>query len=189
MNALALDDPKSVKRYIGLAEKLRKATSGKVDATRMRELAREEGELLEELVAKARALTGAGQTIGDRVRETLQAAQVDSGLAQNVLAGRVEREQRAASVGLENLAAPPKAARRAPQEKRAADPVAGAEEKEAKRKRIAEAKDALKQAKAEAREAAREVARAEGELAKAERALKAADGKAERAERKLATLS
>ena len=32
VNALALEDPKPVKRYLGLADKLRKATSGKVDA-------------------------------------------------------------------------------------------------------------------------------------------------------------
>ena len=110
VNALALDDPKPVKRYLGLAEKLRKATSGKVDAKRMRELAREEGELLEELVANAGKLgDGASASTLDRVRETLQAAQVDGELAAQVLAGRVEREERAASVGLENLASPPQA--------------------------------------------------------------------------------
>jgi len=55
----------------------------------------------------------------DRVRETLQAAQVDPELRERVLAGRVEREARAASVGLDSLAAPPVAARR--RSKRAAD--------------------------------------------------------------------
>ena len=76
----------------------------------MRELAREEGELLEDLVANAGKLDdGASASTLDRVRETLQAAQVDSDLAERVLAGRVEREERAASVGLDNLAAPPSA--------------------------------------------------------------------------------
>ena len=105
VNALALDDPKPVKRYLGLADKLRKATSGKVDAKRMRELARTEGELLEELVARAGELgDGPSSSTLDRVRETLQAAQVDTELAERVAAGRVEREERAASVGLDNLA-------------------------------------------------------------------------------------
>ena len=190
VNSLALDDPKPVKRYLGLADKLRRATSGKVDVKRMRELAREEGELLEELVAGAAKLgDGASASTLDRVRETLQAAQVDADLAERVRAGRVEREERAASVGLDNLAAPPKAARkRAAKPKAGAIPDPGVKEEEAKRKRLAEAKEAAKKAKAEAREAAREVARAEGELAKAERARDAADAKAERAEAKLARL-
>ncbi len=82
----------------------------------MRELAREEGELLEELVANAGKLgDGASASTLDRVRETLQAAQVDGELAAQVLAGRVEREERAASVGLENLASPPQAGAEASQ--------------------------------------------------------------------------
>jgi hypothetical protein len=195
VNSLSLDDPGPVKRYLGLADKLRKATSGKVNVKKMRELAREEGELLEELVAKAGKLEDeASASTLDRVRETLQAAQVDSDLAERVLAGRVEREERAASVGLDNLAQPPQAARRRPAKPKAdakgdsAAKESGAREREAKRKRIAGAKEAVKEATAEAREAAREVARAEGDLAKAERARDAADGKVERAEAKLATL-
>jgi len=187
VNALALDDPKPIRRYLGLAEKLRKATSGKVDAKRMRELAREEGELLEELVANAGELgEGASASTLDRVRETLQAAQVDGELAAQVLAGRVEREERAASVGLENLAAPPQAG--AKRTKAKAKSSGGSATKEAKRKRLAAAKDALKDARDEAREAARAVARAEGELAKAERARDAAEGRVERAEKKLTAL-
>ena len=97
----------------------------------MRELAREEGELLEELVAEAGKLgDGASASTLDRVRETLQAAQVDAELAEKVLSGRVEREERAASVGLDNLAAPaqsgpegePRSRRR-----RAQEPDSGAE--------------------------------------------------------------
>ncbi len=191
VNALALEDPKPVKRYLGLAEKLRKATSGRVDVKRMRELAHEEGELLEELVASAGALgVGASSATLDRVRETLQAAQVDANLAERLTAGRIEREERSASVGLENLAAPPQAARhkKAAKSRRADEDAPAAKEKEASRERVAEAKRALKGAKAEAREAAREVARAEGELAKAERTRESADGKVERAEGKLAKL-
>ncbi len=157
----------------------------------MRELAREEGELLEELVAEAGKVgDAASASTLNRVRETLQAAQVDPDLAERVLAGRVEREERAASVGLENLAAPPKAARK-PAGKAAKTAKAGAatdrkadakkREAEAKKKALAEAKEAVKEAKAEAREAAREVARAEGALTKAERARDAADAKVERA--------
>jgi len=187
LNALALDDPKRVKSYLKLADKLRQATSGKVDAKRMRELAREEGELLEELVAKAGELAdGASSSTLDRVRETLQAAQVDAKLAARVTAGRVEREERAASVGLDNLAGPPVAPRRerAPKQSGTAD---DAKKATTARKRK-EAKAELKAAEADAREAAREVARVEGALAKAQRARDAADGKVERAEAKLEKL-
>ena len=187
VNALALEDPKPVKRYLGLADKFRRATSGKVDAKRMRELAREEGELLEDLVATAGGLSdGASASTLDRVRETLQAAQVDASLAERVLTGRVEREERAASVGLENLAAPPKATRRARQ-KRA---KAGSERPDAAAlKRRTEAKAELASARTDARKAAREVARAEQAMAKAERTREGADRKVERAEARLANLS
>lgn len=189
VNALALDDPKGVKRYLALADELRKATSGKVDATRMRELAREEGEVLEELVANAGTLGGgtSASTL-DRVRETLQAAQVDSDLAAKLLAGRIEREERAASVGLDNLAAPPEASKRSGKPARPRADEGKGEAKRAKKRRD-EANAAVSAAKAEAREAAREVAHAQKALAKAERDLEAAEGKVERAETKLAMLS
>ena len=198
VNALALEQPKPVKKYLSLADKLRKASSGNVDAAKLRSLAREEGELLEELVTEAGKLgDAASDSTLNRVRETLQAAQVDPDLAEKVLAGRVEREERAASVGLENLAAAPKAARKragkaAKTAKAGAATDRKADEKkreaEAKKKALAEAKEAVKEAKAEAREAAREVARAEGALTKAERARDAADARVERAESKLSKL-
>lgn len=192
LNGLALSQPKGVKKYLGLAEKLRQATSGKIDAARMRKLAREEGELLEELVAEAGQLSdGASASTLDRVRETLQAAQVDPELRERVLAGRVEREERAASVGLANLAAPPEATRRRskPSPKgrpgKASTATADRRKADAERKRREDAKAELTEAKAAAREAARDVARAEATLGKAERARDAADRKAERAEAKL----
>ena len=189
VNALALAEKAAVKRYLGLAGKLRKAASGKVDAKRMRELAREEGELLEELVAAAAKL-GADPSAStlDRVRETLQAAQVDPELAERVLAGRVEREARAASVGLDNLASPPQAARKSAPKAERRDAARAGKEAKARRGRVAKAKEAVKEAKAEAREAARAVARAEGALTRAERTRAAADRKVEQAEKRLAAL-
>ncbi len=197
LNALALSEPKEVKRYLGLADKLRKATAGKVNAERMRALAREEGELLEELVTEAGKLGEGGSAATlDRVRETLQAAQVDDQLRKRVLAGRGGREERAASVGLENLAAPPVAARRkAPGGKTKAaaprsDELAREHRADAKaRKRRADVKAELQAAEADAREAAREVAKAKSALAKAERTRAAADAKVERAQAKLERLS
>ena len=191
VNALAISEKEPVVRYLGLAEKLREATSGKVDSKRMRELAREEGELLEELVASAGKLgDGASASTLDRVRETLQAAQVDSDLAERLLAGRVEREERAASVGLENLVSAPQAVRKAPaKSKKPRRGKTEARELKARRRRAAEARQALKAAETQAREAAREVARSEGELAKAERARDVADARVERAKEKLAALT
>lgn len=196
LNRLALDEPKSVKAYLGLAEKLRRATSGKVDVKRMRGLAREEGEMLEELVAAAAKIgDGASASTLDRVRETLQAAQVDAELRDRVLAGRVEREERAASVGLENLASPPVATPRQAKTGIKSAKVESAtvstkdrRKAETARKRLADAKAELNEAKAAAREAAREVARAETALGRAVRARDAADHKAERAESKLTRL-
>lgn len=196
LNQLALEEPKPVKTYLGLAEKLRKATSGKVDVKRMRELAREEGELLEELVAAAGKVgDGASASTLDRVRETLQAAQVDAELRDRVLAGRVEREERAASVGLENLASPPVATPRQAKTGTKGAKVEGSTVSKDKRKaetareRLAGAKAELNEAKAAAREAAREVARAETALGKSERGRDAAERNVARAEANLARLS
>ena len=187
VNALALEDPKPLKRYLKLADELRKATSGKVDAARMRALAREDGELLEELVARAGELAGGSSASTlDRVRETLQAAQVDAELAEKVASGRVEREERAASVGLDNLAGPPVATPRTKSAK--AGPAKERKRENAARKRRAAAQAELENAEAESRQAEREVARAEAALAKAERARDAAAGKVERAAKKLAAL-
>lgn len=170
VNALALAEPKKVKRYIGLADALRKATSGKVDASKMRSLAREDGELLEELVARAAELTdGIGTASRDRVRETLQAAQIDPEVGERVSAGRVEREERAASVGLENLLASPKAPPR--------------------RSKSKPAKRAESRRDAKVREAKRDLARAEAELAKAERARATAERKVKAARSKLERLT
>jgi len=190
VNALAGSEPKAVKKYMGLADKLRKVTSGEVDAKRMRALAREEGELLEELVDEAGKLSdGASASTLDRVRETLQAAQLDGELRESLLAGRVEREERAASVGLDNLAAAPVAAKRRPKSKAAANADDDAKKAAAKsRKQRAEAEADFKNAEAEARDAEREVARAEAALAKAERSRDRAAEKVERAEAKVAKL-
>jgi hypothetical protein len=183
LNAFALEEPEAVERYLGLAGELRKASSGRVDANRLRELAREEGELLEEIVAGAGRLSrGVSAATLDRVRETLQAAQVDDELRQRVASGRVEREERAASVGLENLVAPPTAGTGG--KKKAA--ARSSEDKDRKRRRAAEAE--LKEAKSEARAAARAVARAQTALTRAERDRDAAEEKAERAEARLAKL-
>ena len=187
VNALALDDPKPLKRYLKLADELRKATSGKVDATRMRALAREDGERLEELVARAGELgDGSSASTLDRVRETLQAAQVDAELAKKVVSGRVEREERAASVGLDNLAGPPVAAPRTKSAK--AEPAKERKREDAARTRRAAAQADLEDAEAASRQAERDLARAETALAKAERARDAAAGKVERAAKKLAAL-
>jgi len=191
VNALALVKPGSIAELLEAAERLRKAASGG-DATAMRSAAREESETLDRLVEEARDLAiGAGEEPApaslERVRETLQAAQVDPELRETVSAGRLEREQRAASIGFDNLAAPPEPA----QKRRNKAPKSAkhdASAKKASRKRLQEAKAQLSEAKAEAREAAREVARAEGDLARAERAREAADNRVARAQAKAESL-
>ena len=190
VNRLALERADDVSRYLSLADELRKATSGKVNAERMRTLAREDGDLLEELVAQAGALDGDISSASlDRVRESLQAAQVDPDLRAAVASGRLEREGRAASVGLENLAAPPEAPKRGRAGSTETRPRSAKDDEKRERarekKRLGKAKAALAEAKTGAREAAREVARAEKALAKAEREREAAERRVAEAEAKL----
>ncbi len=189
VNQLALGHAKRVRAFYALTEKLRKATAGTIDPGKLRKLVRGEGEALEDLVGQA-ALDGAPKSVLDRVRETLQAGQVDPDLRDAIVSGRVEREQRSASVGLDNLVAPPQAPKRKSKAKtsKARKPKASDDRAaKAARERRVKAKSELARAKAETREAEREVARAEQSLAKAERTRDAATRRVERAEAKLAS--
>lgn len=183
VNRLALERRKELRGFFALTERLRKAT-GSAGREKMRSLVREEGELLDELIGAASEPGGVTSATLDRVRETLQAAQVDPEVREAVSTGRLEREQRAASMGLTGLTlmpasgAKPKAAETKPSG--------------ASKRRIAKARDDMahaqaeaKQAKADAGVAIEAVARAERQVEQEMRARDSANRKLERAERKL----
>lgn len=178
VNALALGKPKSIEELIRVTERIREAVSGG-DASAMKSAARDEGELLERLVGEARDLAAEvgekpAATALDRVRETLQAAQVDPDLRERVVAGRLEREERAASFGLDGLtlALPAQPKKTAASNKR---------EDVAAKRRLEKAHEAVANAK-------RELADANVEASAAERRREKARSKLERAEQQLSAL-
>ena len=135
--------------------------AGSADREKLREAARHEQRIVESLLRTAEALGrehGVGAQILTKVGETLQAASSDPDVAEAIEAGRLTREQRAASIGLVGPATPV-----APKRK-----GARAKEGEAKERRA-------RQQKAKRRQAA------ERELATAERKLEGERGKLERA--------
>jgi hypothetical protein len=187
VNQLSARKPKEVAELLKAGARLRRAQeqllAGSADREQLRELAAGEQRAIDALMRTATAI-GREHRVGsqalDRVAETLQAASSDPEVAVAIESGRLEREQRAVSLGLTGAAgpAPPKqkaseddaAERRARQE--AARARKAAERKLATaRKRVARERAAVKQA-AEAlsereqrlREAERDEAAAAAEL-------------------------
>ncbi|MEJ7876538.1 MAG: hypothetical protein WKF62_07750 [Solirubrobacterales bacterium] len=187
VNALALERPKSIAHLLRVTERIREAVSSG-DADAMRSAAREEGELLERLLGEAHDLAAkvgeaAAPAVLDRVRETLQAAEVDPKVRKQVVAGRLEREQRAASFGLGGLTltAPAKAngSGKAASKKRVS--AAAKRQNAAAKGRREKARDAVASAK-------REYAAADVEATAAVRRRESARSKLERAEERLGAL-
>ncbi|HEV3475633.1 MAG TPA: hypothetical protein VG602_09755 [Actinomycetota bacterium] len=127
-------------------------------------------DLAEELLAQAGHATS--RSTLDRIGDTLMAATVDEGAADNVRAGRLERELSAPS-GFEAAAAIPDVAEIGPKQQQRA------------RERARKAKEEARKAEESAREADREARRLEQEADRiredAERARRRADQAAERA--------
>ncbi|MDQ3729374.1 MAG: hypothetical protein M3355_07255 [Actinomycetota bacterium] len=179
VNALALGKPGSIAELLDVTERLRKAVSGG-DADSMRSAARDEGRLLERLVGEARDLaTEAGEKPApaalDRVRESLQAAQVDLEVRERLVAGRLEREERAASFGLDGLtlAAPPKLKGKGKAAPRKREDAAAKRRLETAREAVASAKRELAEADVEASAAVRRRKKARVKLERAEERLSA----------------
>lgn len=177
VNALALGKPGSIAELLDVTERLRKAVSGG-DADAMRSAARDEGRLLERLVGEACELASeAGEKVApaalDRVRETLQAAQVDPETCERVVAGRLEREERAASFGLDGLtlAALSKPKGKAAPRKR--EDAAAKRRLQTAREAVASAKRELADADVEASAAVRRREKARAKLKRAEERLSA----------------
>lgn len=166
-NALSLERSEALTELFEVTDRLRKALSSDDGGDRVRALAREESDLVERLVGEAAELAeDVSGPVLDRVRETLQAAQVDAGVRERLEAGRLEREERAASIGPAGIAAAPRRASKARRE----SPARGKGKGTAGKRRLAAARNALESArgkvgdaKSAEQEAASECARVEDE--------------------------
>lgn len=94
LNRVALEHAKEAKAFAGAVAKLRKAKGREA----LKDAARAQRDAAAKLVELAEGEGGGGPAL-DRVAETLQAAAADEAVEDLVLRGRLEREQRAASIG------------------------------------------------------------------------------------------
>jgi hypothetical protein len=93
----------------GLRDAQEEMLAGSPDREKLREAARREQETVDSLLGTAEAIGrehGVGAQILTRVGETLQAASSDPEVAEAIEAGRLTKEQRAASIGLVGPATP-----------------------------------------------------------------------------------
>jgi hypothetical protein len=176
VNQLAARKPKDVAKLLEVGEELRRGQeemlAGSADREALRKTARREQEAVDSLVRTAEAIGRehkVGSTVLDRVTETLRAAAGDDDVARAIELGRLEREQRAASIGLTGAVAP------APRKgKRGKDDAAERRARqETARRKAAERGVAAAEKKVERAEAA--VGRASETLEEKEKALRDAE--------------
>ena len=99
VNQLSRDNPKQMKALAAAGEKLR--DSGTVsDQKKLRAAVVKEREAVKALMDSATAIGGSSATL-ERVGETLRAVVGDPELAELVLAGRLEGEREASTIGFE----------------------------------------------------------------------------------------
>jgi hypothetical protein len=113
VNQLAVRKPDEIAELLEAGRELRAAQeemlAGSPDREQLREAARREQRTVDSLLRTAEAIGrehGVGEQILTRVGETLQAAVSDPEVAEAIEAGRLTREQRAASIGLVGPATP-----------------------------------------------------------------------------------
>jgi hypothetical protein len=164
-NRLVRERRREVEAFLAAAKTWREAQVGQGD---VRAAGARERALLEQLV-------DAG---GEGVRQSLQAAAVDSGAAQELLAGRLERELEPRGFGTLTADLPPAAARK-PRPPSAAATKKAPDGRRA-REKLADAKRTLAAAEAEARRAKRQWQSAEAEVQRARKAVEKAQADLER---------
>jgi hypothetical protein len=115
VNQLAVRKSDEIAELLATGRELRAAQeemlAGSTDRAKLREAAHREQQVVDSLVRTAEAIGrehGVGAQILTRVGETLQAASSDPEVAEAIEAGRLTREQRAASIGLVGPATPAK---------------------------------------------------------------------------------
>jgi hypothetical protein len=185
VNQLQAKNGRDIRRLLKASAELRAAQdemlAGSSDQRRLRASATKERKAIDSLIASAERIgerEGVGQQIMVRVSETLQAAASDPEVAEAIELGRLDREQRAASLGLVGSAAPVPAPRGKDAEAERRD-----REQRAKRRQAAERKLAAAERKLE-RERGR-LDQAEVELQDAERRVHSAELDANAARRAL----
>jgi hypothetical protein len=168
VNQLAAGKPKDVAKLLEAGAELRRGQeemlAGSADREAMRKAARREQEAVDSLVRTAEAIgreheVGSkklGSTVLDRVTETLRAAAGDPEVARAIELGRLEREQRAVSIGLTASVAPSP-----PKGKRGQDDAAErrARQEAARRRKAAEREVAAAEKRLDRAQAAVERAR------------------------------
>jgi hypothetical protein len=175
VNQLAVRRSDEITDLLGTGRVLQAAQeemlAGSADRDKLREAARREQQIVDSLLRTADAIGrehGVGAQILTRVGETLQAAASDPAVAAAIAAGRLTKEQRAASIGLVGPATP------APKGK-----GAKAKERDAKERR-----ERQQQAKRR-KEAERRLATAERSLERERDKLAKARDSVEQAERRV----
>jgi hypothetical protein len=113
VNQLQAKDGRAIRRLLKASAELRVAQdemlAGSTDQRKLRASATRERKAIDSLTTAAERIgrdQGVGQQIMARVAETLQAAASDPEIAEAIELGRLDREQRAASLGLVGSADP-----------------------------------------------------------------------------------
>jgi len=189
VNQLALRKADDVAGLLEVGRELRAAQeemlAGSTDRAKLRKAAAREQTTVDSLLATAEAIGrehGVGAQVLTRVGETLQAAAGDPELADAIERGRLDREQRAASLGLVGPATAAKPATpRKGKDREAAERKA--RQQEAKRRQAAERELGAAERKLERERAALE--RAREKVEEAERRVHAAELDANAARRAL----
>jgi hypothetical protein len=164
-NQLAVRKPREVARLLDAGRGLRAAQeemlSGSADREKLRESAGAEQEAIDSLLATAEAVGrehGVGAQMLTRVEDTLRAASADPEVGEAIEKGRLEKEQRAAGIGMVGGAtAKPPSRGRKKDEREAAD--RRARKQEARRRKEAERKHAAAEKRVERERAKLERAR------------------------------
>jgi chromosome segregation ATPase len=177
VNQLAAKSGRAVRQLLKASAELRAAQeemlAGSTDQRKLRRSATKERKAIDALSASAEKLgerEGVGQQVMARVSETLQAAASDPEVAEAVELGRLDREQRAASLGLVGTASPAPATGRKGKD---AESERRARQQQAKRRKAAERKLTVAEKKLE---------REQGRLEKAEQAVEEAERRVHDAE-------
>jgi hypothetical protein len=187
VNQLAARKPKEVAKLLEIGGELRRGQeemlAGSPDREALRKAGRREQEVVDSLIRTAEAIGREhkiGSTVLDRVNETLRAAAGDPEVARAIELGRLEREQRAISIGLTGAVAPPP-----PKGKRPKDDAAErrARQEAARRRKAAEGKLTAAEKKLDRAQAA--VERARETLEEKETALRDAEHDLRAARREL----
>jgi hypothetical protein len=191
INRIAISHPERLERLVSAADRLREGGS---TAQGLRDAAASERRAVEDLVELAGRELGGDSSrnaaVLDRVRETLQAIAVDPATRERALAGRLVREQRAATLGgaLLEGAPSPRAGRR-PKTRPKRKPAVSTDGSELRRARseLKRLRKRAETARGQAKRATDAVKRAEARIEKARGALERAELEGDAAREKLAS--